>query len=342
MGGAQSLHAESFLKLFAAMEEAGVFPLSPVHTRDFAYSHTKKRNNMDSSDCSFRTREILMFHSNISPRLTSTISSADISKASPGRRIPEDDQIRFRDVNGKTGSLTSMDIAGAQSRSRHVKGRNKPDRIYSCRDIHKAHPCLKPHISDRFVDPLMPVYNYPSSRPGPPVVHFSGTMPLDNPRTLPGCADIPGAQSSLRFGNTAQRVSSFLKNDVDTKVKKFDVRNRKSPLDVSDIMMDPSGAGHVFRATRTTCPLDPRYDWNRPPGWAEDEHGKWEVGCYHGDKPRPLMNAWDCPRRLQAQLMPRAEHVEGAQPRALHAMQLARAAEAFKERSRREVRHTNH
>jgi hypothetical protein len=43
---------------------------------------------------------------------------------------------------------------------------------------------------------------------------------------------------------------------------------------VQDIVNDAVS----FRTTRSTCPLDPRYNWDPPSGWTESEHGAWQIG----------------------------------------------------------------
>ena len=191
----------------------------------------------------------------------------------------------------------------------------------------------------------MPDYHFPSTRPGPPVVHYAGTQPLPHPRNVPNCADIAGASPALRFMKQQQRVSSFLVNDVQTKRARAVVKDRRSPLDVDDIVNDPAGAGHVFRSTRTTNTLDPRYDWNPPAHWDQHTHGVWEIGGYNGEKPAPQMSAKCGPLRLAGKPMPGKESIPGSNPMVLHSQQLGGAARAFREghiHNRREVRHTNH
>ena len=68
-------------------------------------------------------------------------------------------------------------------------------------------------------------------------------------------------------------------------------KDRRNPLDVSDINNDPEGAGHVFHTNRLTNVLDPRYVWDVPAG-AQN----WTIGDIGDDKPAPQMNARDAPR----------------------------------------------
>merc|ERR1719231_1483279 len=88
-------------------------------------------------------------------------------------------------------------------------------------------------------------------------------------------AGIDGAQPLVKYMRWKQRQSSFLVNDVDgaSVPKRRLYKDRRSPLDVSDIMNDPEGAGHVFHTNRHTNVLDPRYVWDVPPGVKD-----WRIG----------------------------------------------------------------
>merc|ERR1712166_1500722 len=153
-----------------------------------------------------------------------------------------------------------------------------------------------------------------------------------------------------------------LRNDVATRNIRPRIRDRRSPLDVSDIMEESKHASHAMRTNRMTVPLEPRclhsphgaefeqlsvarYNWDQPAGWSEQQHGLWMIGDYQGEKSRPMMSAACCPVRLEGKQIPQKAPVQGASPQLIHSMQLGTTAVPFnsaeQQRSRREVRHSN-
>jgi len=338
------------------MSMAEVIPLSPVPQRDFAYSHSNKHNSLNVQELSTKTRDIQLITNTgarASPtRIPSSLLKQDIPHSFSARLIREEPSNRWYDQHGKCGSLATTDIPGARSTNRHVAKRNKPDFAYSCRDIPGAVTAADPRIrlgnspkmTDRFINPLTPVYKLPQHRAGPPVTYFAGTQPLSVPRTTNSCADIQGAKPSFRFEGEA-RTSSFLRNDVATRNIRPRIRDRRSPLDVSDIMEESKHASHAMRTNRMTVPLEPRYNWDQPAGWSEQQHGLWMIGDYQGEKSRPMMSAACCPVRLEGKQIPQKAPVQGASPQLIHSMQLGTTAVPFnsaeQQRSRREVRHSN-
>lgn len=330
---------------------AEVIPISPVPQRDFAYSHSHQHSSLNVKDLSTKTRDIQLI-TNTGPRpsptrIPSSLLKQDIPHSFSARLIKEEPANRWYDKHGKCGSLSTTDIPGAKSVFRHVAKRNKPEFTYSCRDIPGAVVNADRRSSERNgrpVDPLTPVYKLPQYQAGPPLTYFSGTQPLPHPRQTLSCADIEGAHPFSRFNGTAPRTSTFLLNDVQTRKIRPHIRSRRSPLDVSDIMEESKQASHAIRTNRMTYPLDPRYDWDKPPNWSEEQHGQWMVGDYHGEKPRPMMSAQCCPPRLEGKKMPPKPYIAGSSPQILHSMQLGTSSVPFGPtagRTRTEVRHSN-
>jgi len=280
-----------------------------------------------------KTRDVALITGSSPTRVPTTLISGDIPRSTPARRCPAEPPKRWYDSSGKCGSLTVMDIAGAQCVNRHVMKRNKPDRIYSCSDIDGTWPDGHTHLSDRQVDPMAPRYTLPSSVQAP--------MPKLPPARLVGTTDgIDGATSNVAYMQLKQRKSSFLcPVEGATVPKRRLYKNRRNPLDVSDINNDPEGAGHCFRTNRQTDVLDPTYVWDVPEGAVD-----WRIGQMTGNKPSTLMNARDAPEVLHGKPMPSKGPIEGAACKHIHELQLSKAVHAFKflEMERREIRNTNH
>jgi len=295
---------------------------------------------MSVADLGTKSREITLLNRGSPPRIPSSMITGDIERSSPARRIPLAEPPRWHDQHGKCGSLTCKDIAGTASISRHVQRHNKPDRITSCSDIHGTRPDatnrLKNGLSKRVVDPIAPQYELPSWTPAP----MAKMPPARNVNGI-HVDGIDGAVPNIRYLKVQQRNSTFLNNDVaGAQVPKRRLyKDRRSPLNVKDIQNDPEGGGHVFRTTRQTNGLDPRYTWDVPEGVPD-----WKIGKIDGDKPKPLMNASDAPSVLYSKAMPPKPDIDRSHPKTLHALQLNRASAAYEylEQDRREVRNTNH
>jgi len=311
-----------------------VIPLSPPNKRTFLYNETYKHNSLDVKEFTTKTREIQLLTRSSPTRVPSSLRTGDIDRSSPARRCPVEPIRRWYDQSGKCGSLTTQDIAGAQPVHRNIAKRNKPDRMTFVNDIHGASPNAHTALSKRMVDPLAPSYVLPSCVQAP-----APYMPPARPFNT--TAGIDGAQSLVKYMRWKQRQSSFLVNDVDgaSVPKRRLYKDRRNPLDVSDINNDPEGAGHVFHTNRLTNVLDPRYVWDVPSG-AQN----WTIGDIGDDKPAPQMNARDAPRRLHSKQMPAKGSIAGSQTMMLHEMQLGKAVAGFDYlgQPRKEVRNTNH
>jgi len=316
------------------MDDALVIPLSPPTKRSFLYNEAHKHNSLNVKALATKTREIQLLQSSSPTRIPATLKSGDVDRSTPARRCPAQPLRRWHDQGGKCGSLTTQDISGAQPVHRNVQKRNKPDRMTFVNDINGAWPDAHSRLSKRQVNPMAPMYLLPSAVKAP-----SPTLPPARP--INSTYGIDGAQPLVKYMKWKQRKSSFLADDVDgSQVPQRRLyKDRRSPLDVSDINNDPEGAGHVFHTNRTTNVLDPRYIWDVPSGVEA-----WTIGEIEGDKPATLMNAKDAPRRLHGQPMPSKETCAGSQSKLLHEVQLAKAKSGFEylAQPRQEVRNTNH
>eukprot|EP00736_Rhodelphis_marinus_P009087 Rmarinus@m.25103 len=204
---------------------------------------------------------------------------------------------RYDQFNIQKGMDYYSDVPGTKPQRLHPVEVHRPQFNMEVKDIEGAQPRGKGFYTDRHINPLEPNYLLPSFKVAPPT-------PLPPARDNINVSDIDGTAPSHLYQGRTRNLALDTSDIAGTRTKvplhgpDFDDRSR-AKMDVRDITNEG-----IFKTTRVTDPLSPRYAYGRPDaipslnhvgaGGAFDsdlvsrEHGAFVVGEISGNKSKSL------------------------------------------------------